>query len=148
MGKLAYLVMGLVTFTACSNGSKSSVSEKTTDQPKAEISSIGGEKDDHGCIAAAGQTWSEIKQGCIQVFNVGFRLNPTKQREGEAVISAFVVPNDDNSKLELFLPNDSKKTIILNKVENDIYQKDSYKYDAIKSELYIDNSIAYKGNVE
>lgn len=148
MKKLAFIVMSLVTLTACNNAPKHSESEKVTDQSKKEVApSIGGSKDEHGCLVAAGQTWSEIKQGCIQVFNVGLRLNPTETKEGEAVISAFVVVSDDKSKLELFLP-DNKNTIILDKVENDIYQKDSYKYDAKKSVLYENNTIKYKGDVE
>lgn len=148
MRKLAFIVMSLVTFTACNNAPKNSESKETTDQSKEATPSIGGSKDEHGCLVAAGQTWSEIKQGCIQVFNVGLRLNPTEKEEGKAVISAFVVLSEDKSKLELFLPDDSKKTIILDKVENDIYQKDNYKYDAKKSALYVDNTIKYTGDVE
>ncbi len=148
MKKLAFIVMSLFTLTACNNAPKHNESEKVADQSKKEETpSIGGSKDEHGCLVAAGQTWSEIKQGCIQVFNVGLRLNPTEKKEGEAVISAFVIVSDDQSKLELFLP-DNKNTIILDKVENDIYRKDSYKYDAKKSALYKNNMIKYKGDVE
>ncbi len=148
MKKLAFIVMSLFTLTACNNAPKHNESEKVADQSKKEETpSIGGSKDEHGCLVAAGQTWSEIKQGCIQVFNVGLRLNPTEKKEGEAVISAFVIVSDDQSKLELFLP-DNKNTIILDKVENDIYRKDSYKYDAKKSALYKNNIIKYKGDVE
>ncbi|WP_341831866.1 hypothetical protein AACH28_00100 [Sphingobacterium thalpophilum] len=148
MRKLAFIVMSLVTFTACNNAPKNSESKETTDQSKEATPSIGGSKDVHGCLVAAGQTWSEIKQGCIQVFNVGLRLNPTEKEERKAVISAFVVLSEDKSKVELFLPDDSKKTIILDKVENDIYQKDNYKYDGKKSALYVDNTIKYTGDVE
>ncbi|WP_293906399.1 hypothetical protein [Sphingobacterium sp. UBA5670] len=148
MKKLAFIVMSLFTLTACNNAPKHNESEKVADQSKKEETpSIGGSKDEHGCLVAAGQTWSEIKQGCIQVFNVGLRLNPTEKKEGEAVISAFVIVSNDQSKLELFLP-DNKNTIILDKVENDIYRKDSYKYDAKKSALYKNNTIKYKGDVE
>jgi hypothetical protein len=149
MRKLAFIVMSLVTFTACNNATKNSESNETADQNKKEATpSIGGKKDDHGCLVAAGQTWSEIKQGCIQVFNVGLRLNPTEKEEGKAVISAFIVLSEDKSKLELFLPDDDKNTIILDKVEHDIYQKDSYRYDAKKSALYVNNTIKYKGDIE
>ncbi|MNN83018.1 hypothetical protein D3C81_2000200 [compost metagenome] len=79
---------------------------------------------------------------------MGLRLNPTEKEEGKAVISAFVVLSEDKSKLELFLPDDSKKNIILDKVENEIYQKDNYKYDAKKSTLYVNNTIKYTGDVE
>ncbi len=149
MRKLAFIAMSLVTFTACNNTPKNNESKEAVDQSKEEAtSSIGGNKDEHGCLVAAEQTWSEIKQGCIQVFNVGLRLNPTEKEEGKAIISAFVVLSEDKSKLELFLPDDSKKTVILDKVENDIYQKDNYRYDAKKSALYVNNTIKYKGDVE
>lgn len=92
MRKLAFIAMSLVTFTACNNTPKNNESKEAVDQNKEEATpSIGGNKDEHGCLVAAGQTWSEIKQGCIQVFNVGLRLNPTEKEEGKAVISAFVV---------------------------------------------------------
>ncbi|WP_286709992.1 MULTISPECIES: hypothetical protein [Sphingobacterium] len=149
MRKLAFIAMSLVTFTACNNTPKNNESKEAGDQSKEEVTpSIGGNKDEHGCLVAAGQTWSEIKQRCIQVFNVGLRLNPTEKEEGKAVISAFVVLSEDKSNVELFIPDDSKKTVILDKVENDIYQKDNYKYDAKKSALYVNNTIKYKGDVE
>lgn len=70
--------------TACNNAPKHNESEKVADQSKKEETpSIGGSKDEHGCLVAAGQTWSEIKQGCIQVFNVGLRLNPTEKKKAK-----------------------------------------------------------------
>lgn len=148
MKKIAFLALGVVLFLGCNNAQQTKSSEKTEDQAKEETPSIGGDKDEHGCLVGAGQTWSEIKQGCIQVFNVGTRLNPVDTKEGDAVISAFVVANDDQSKLELFLPDDSKTTVILDKTENNLYQKDIYKYDAKKSDLYINGTVKYKGEVK
>ena len=48
--------------------------------------------------------------------DIGQRLNPIEIKEGEAVTSAFVLFNEDDSKAELFLPNE-KEPIILNKSE-------------------------------
>lgn len=111
--------------------------------------SVGADKDDHGCMASAGQTWSELKQDCIQIFNQGFRQNPTESKKGEAVISAFVLASDDQSKVELFLPDNAHHhSIMMNKTGKDNYQNDKYKYDSYKSILYIDGIEKYKGNVE
>lgn len=148
MKKIAILALSVILFAGCNNTQQSKSTENTEDKAKEETPSIGGDKDEHGCLVGAGQTWSEVKQGCIQVFNVGMRLNPVDTKEGDAVISAFVVVNDDKSKMELFLPDDNKTTIILDKTEDNLYQKDIYKYDAKKSDLYVDGTVKYKGEVE
>ncbi|MGE8291791.1 hypothetical protein DFQ12_1433 [Sphingobacterium detergens] len=148
MKKIAFLALCVILFAGCNNAQQPKSAEKTDSLAKEETPSIGGDKDEHGCLVGAGQTWSEVKQGCIQVFNVGTRLNPVDVKEGDAIISAFVVANDDKSKMELFLPDDNKTTIILDKTENNTYQKDTYKYDADKSDLYVNGAVKYKGEVK
>lgn len=143
MRKLALLTFGIFMLSACNTNSNKS-EEQLKDQP----TMVGAEKDENGCLVSSGQTWSKLKQECIQVFNVGFRLNPVENEEGKAIISAFVLPNDDNSKIELFLPDDTENSVILEKVDDYIYQNDRYKYDSNKSVLYADEQIIYKGNVE
>ncbi len=135
--KIVVYSLSLITLAACSNNRK--ISNKATDAgTKTEVSPIiGGEKDEHGCIAAAGATWSELRQDCVQVFNVAQRLNPIEVKEGNAVISAFVLFNDDKSRLELFLP-DIEKTVILNRSEANIYQNNIYRFDSKESALYVD----------
>lgn len=130
--------MGLFALIACNNP-KNNPSEQTS----MEATNVGGEKDEHGCLVAAGETWSDIKQSCIQVFSTGQRLNPVDVSGSEAVISAFVLFNEDKSELELFLPNGSK-TVILNKGEEGVYQNDSLSFDAKESTLYIYNERRYK----
>ena len=142
MKKIALLSLGLFTLVACNNNQKNGSSEnideqKTTQQP------IGGEKDDHSCLVGAGETGSELKQNCIQVFNVGQRLNPTEPKEGEAVMSAFVLLNEDSSKVELFLPGNEKQTVVLDKSEGDVFQNDVYKFDAKETALYINGEKQY-----
>ena len=123
---------------------------KSTDQTKHHINEkktavVGSQKDSHGCNASAGQTWSELKQDCIQVFNTGFRLNPVEHKNNDVVISAFVIVGDDQSKAELFLPSEK---LILKQLEKNIYENGPYKYDANRSVLYINGVEKYKGNVE
>lgn len=141
MKKVTLLSLGLFALTACNNP-KDTSSEQLEKQTLTEQPNVGGEKDEHGCLTASGETWSDIKQSCIQVFNIGQRLNPVGVQDGEAVISAFVLFNEDKSKLELFLPNDAN-TVILDKSEENIYQKDAIKFDANDLTLYIDNEKKY-----
>lgn len=148
MKKIAILALSVILFAGCNNAQQSKSTDKTEDQAKEETPSIGGDKDEHGCLVGAGQTWSELKQGCIQVFNIGTRLNPVDTKEDDAVISAFAVANDDRSKMELFLPDDNKTTIILDKTKENLYENDIYKYDEKKSDLYINGTVKYKGDVE
>ncbi|GGE89054.1 hypothetical protein SAMN05443634_104155 [Chishuiella changwenlii] len=137
MKKIILLSAGLLAFVACDNQKKDSTEKLDTPIEKP----IGVNKDEHGCNSAAGQTWSELKSSCIQVFNVGERLNPIDTKQDEAVISAFVVYNDDKSKLELFLAD--KPNVILEKSEGSFYQNDTYKFDTKESALYINGEKKY-----
>lgn len=143
MNKLNLLAMGVMLFAACGEPAKKA-EEKVAEQPV----KVGGDKDEHGCIASAGYTWSQIKNDCIRIFNEGFRLNPVTAEKDNAVVSAFVLMSEDQTKVELFLPGDTSGSVLLPKVGNLRYQNATYQYDANKSVLYVDGKAAYKGNVE
>ena len=142
MRKVVLLSIGIFALTACNN-QKSNSSENKEEQTVTEQSTVGGDKDEHGCLTAAGETWSQLKQSCIQIFNVGQRLNPIETKDGEAVISAFVLFNDDKSEAELFLPNTQSNTI-LKTTDKKSYENGEYKFDATESTLYINNEKKYK----
>ena len=137
MRKVVLLSIGIFALTACNN-QKSNSSENKEEQTVTEQSAVGGDKDEHGCLTAAGETWSQLKQSCIQIFNVGQRLNPIETKDGEAIISAFVLFNDDKSEAELFLPNTQSNTI-LKITDNQNYESGEYKFDVNESTLYINN---------
>ena len=48
----------------------------TDEMEKPEM--IGGDKDEHGCIASAGYTWSEVQKDCIRLWEKGVRLTSVK----------------------------------------------------------------------
>ena len=106
---------------------------------------VGDDKDEHGCLPSAGQSWSALRGECIQVFEVGTRLNPLEEKEEVAVISAFVVTKDgDNTQVELFLTNENHNQIL--KQEKDgTYKNGKYVYNPKMQELFIDGKVAYKG---
>lgn len=136
MKKVIVLSLGLFALTACNNQNKNTT-ENATMENQSEVPAIGGEKDKHGCISATGESWSELRQECLRIFDKGIRLNPTEVTEGEAVISAFAVFNDDKSKVEIFLPEEGKDNPIINQSESGVYQNEVYKYDANEAALYI-----------
>lgn len=146
MKKIIVYTLTLFAFAACNNTkSNSAKSNEQTVQTttQEEQPSIGGQKDAHDCLTAAGQTWSELKQDCIQVFKEGQRLNPVNQKSDEAVISAFVVFNDAKTKVELFLPNNDTTTIILDKTEANVYQNKEYVFNSKETAIYINGEKRY-----
>ena len=143
MTKLAIVAIGMLMLSAC-GGSADKAEKKVQHEPV----TVGADKDEHGCIGSAGYTWSKLKNDCVQIFNVGFRLNPVTVEKDKEVISAFVLMGDDQAKVELFLPNDDQQSILLNKTADLTYGDETYRYDSKKSILYIKDKIAYKGNVE
>ncbi len=148
MKKVALLSIGFFALTACNN-SKNNTSENTEGQETKteQTTTVGGEKDEHGCLTSAGETWSQLKQSCIQIFNVGQRLNPIETKDGEAVISAFVLFSDDKSEAELFLPN-TKSNSILKTSNKEVYENGEYKFDTKDSTLYINGAKIYRADTK
>lgn len=142
MKRTVFILMSVFALTACNN-SKNDTSKGDNEQAKAEeTTAVGSDKDEHGCITSAGETWSQLKQSCIQIFTVGQRLNPIETKEGEAVISAFVLFNDDKSEAELFLPN-TKSNTILKTTNKETYENGEYKFDTKDSSLYVNGTKSY-----
>lgn len=79
---------------------------------KADVKNLktGGDKDEHGCMASAGYSWSVLKNDCIRTFDQ-HQLMPTESK-GTAVLAAFFLFNADETKAELFLPTE-KTGIVL-----------------------------------
>ena len=69
-------------------------------QAEMQEPAIGGERDAHGCLPAAGQSWSAVKQQCVQPFNVAnIRL---EEKQGSATFGIDVILSDDRQRAEIF----------------------------------------------
>lgn len=128
-------------FVACIAGCNSRGQQQATEEQRTDIR-IGGERDTHGCISAAGETWSELQGRCLKLFEEGIRLDPIAPLEGEAVISAFIIYSPDSTAIELFLPNKTSQEI-LHYTNNGIYQSGVYTYHSSKGELLIRENLSY-----
>ena len=146
MKKTFALSVVALTFAACNNSTPQQT-DNAAEQPATteETPMVGGDRDEHGCIGSAGFTWSVLRGECIQVFEVGTRLNPVEEKEEVAVISAFVVTKDgDNSQVELFITNEDQNPI-LKQETNGTYKNGKYVYNPKMQELSIDGKVTYKG---
>ena len=133
-----------VSFAACNNATPNQ-SENTTETPEVTLDApmVGGDRDEHGCIGSAGYTWSALRGECIQVFEVGTRLDPLEENEEVAVISAFIVTKDgDNSQVELFITNEDQNPILKQEADG-TYEGGKYIYNPKKQELSIDGKVTY-----
>ncbi len=101
---------------------------------------MGGDEDEHGCKPSTGESWSELQQRCLRVFDKGERLNPIE--DNGTVISAFALFNTDKSKVEIF--TSMKENTILDKKGDNLYEGGNFKYDSAEGVLYIDGKEAFK----
>ena len=149
MKKITFLSAMVFSFIACNNNANqvattesntTAMSQEMTDEPL-----MGGDRDAHGCIGSAGQSWSELLQECVQVFEVGTRLNPVEVNMNDAIISAFIVAKEgDNSQVELFI-TDEETNPLLKQEKDGTYKNGKYAYNPKTQELSIDGKVAYKG---
>ena len=79
-------------------------------QAEMQEPAIGGERDAHGCLPAAGQSWSAVKQQCVQPFNVAnIRL---EEKQGSATFGIDVILSDDRQRAEIFSVSLPENTIL------------------------------------
>lgn len=100
---LSSLVVSLFFIPACNSSQNKQV--KNQEAPAQIIA--GGDKDEHGCIASAGYTWSELRKECIRLFEIGSPFSAYGTTK-DTTPSAFVVLSADKTKAEVFLPTGRK----------------------------------------
>lgn len=102
--------MAVCLLLAGCSGTGNGNSQSATPEPEVKV---GGDSDDHGCIASAGYQWSVLKNECIRTFEAGTRLDPVAE-ELDSSLSAFVVfkaPGDD-AKAEIYLPGQTSSLLL------------------------------------
>ena len=142
--KKAVVLSGIVLLMlSCNSPKKEEVKEEKVNTEETQEPLVGANRDEHGCITSAGFSWSELQQTCVQLWEAGVRLDPIEVKEGDSVISAFVLFNKDESKAEIILPNKEGSVILDKKAEN-LYEKGEYLYDNKEGALSINGKVAYK----
>jgi|SRR5690606_16835106 len=130
MKKLLPLLLAGMSLISCEQMMKDRGEEPEAEPVKKVV--IGNDKDAKGCVTSAGYRWSLLKKECIRAYDEGYRLNPVQElKDTGTAYSAFVVFNDDQSVVEVFLP-DSSKTFLLSKTEEGIYKADNWMLEVKK----------------
>ena len=83
-------------FLAGCGNSREKNAAAAAETEKTEI--VGDDKDEHGCIASAGYTWSEVQKDCIRLWEKGVRLASVDDAEN----TLFIVFSPDSTQVELF----------------------------------------------
>ena len=74
---------------------------------------VGGDRDEHGCIASAGYRWSRVQQRCIRPFEEGVRLLPVEDpQDSSAVLAATVIFSIDSLRAEVLLPGGETSPVL------------------------------------
>ena len=92
-------------------------SEGVCKVPAVQGPMIGSGTDEHGCLVAAGQSFSKIKNGCVQVFDVAdVRLDDPDN----ATLAIYGIFSADKSRVEIFWSS-LPQSEILSKVKGGYY---------------------------
>ena len=103
-------------------------SEGVCKVPAAQGPVIGGGTNEHGCLVAAGQSFSKIKNGCVQVFDVAdVRLDDPNN----AALAIYGIFSADKSRVEIFWPSLPESVIL--RVKGSGYVSEDGKISLLKS---------------
>ena len=104
-------------------------SEGVCKVPAVQTPMIGGGTDEHGCLIAAGQSFSKIKNGCVQVFDVAdVRLHDPDN----ATLAIYGIFSADKSRVEIFWAS-LPQSEILSKVKGGYYVSKDGKISLLKT---------------
>ena len=106
--KTLALATSAMILTACSNA-----------QPQAEMPTVGGETDAHGCLPSAGQSYSYLKKACVQVFDVADIKLDDPANKTQAVYGIL----SEDKQVEVFT-SDLPENTILDVVKGGYVSKD------------------------
>lgn len=84
---------------------------------------IGGDKDAHGCLTAAGYTWSVVKKQCIRVFELTIKLDEVSPQGSSSTITGVVL-SKDKKKAEIFTAGESTSVILVK--NGNVWKKGAY----------------------
>ena len=104
-------------------------SEGVCKVPAVQTPMIGGGTDEHGCLVAAGQSFSKIKNGCVQVVDVAdMKLDDPDN----ATLAIYGIFSADKSRVEIFWAS-LPQSEILSKVKGGYYVSKDGKISLLKT---------------
>ncbi len=77
------------------------------------------------CLFKNGQSFSELKQTCLELTALNIKLNPLKDGAITTGSPAYILFDKDRKKAELFLPN-REKGVVLPKTNQGNWANDEF----------------------
>lgn len=90
------------------------------DAPQPAGQPVGGDKDAHGCLPSAGQTWSTMRNECVQIFDIA---DIQMTDPANDTLAVYVILSPDRKKAEVFAA-DLPDGVILNASKGGYKSKD------------------------
>ncbi|WP_298640193.1 hypothetical protein [uncultured Cardiobacterium sp.] len=122
------LLAAACLLAACGGGDKTPPADPAPAPPEVDAAAaqqpaeqpIGGEKDAHGCLPSAGQTWSTMRNECVQIFDIADiqLIDPAND-----TLAVYVILSPDKKKAEVFAA-DLPDGVILNSSKGGYKSKD------------------------
>ena len=96
--------------------------EMSAEQQQAaeQAPAVGGDQDAHGCLPSAGQTWSNLRNECVQIFDIA---DITLQDPANDTLAVYVILSADKKQAEVFAA-DLQDGVILNSNKGGFDSKD------------------------
>ncbi|AKT93481.1 hypothetical protein [Campylobacter gracilis] len=104
-------------------------SEGVCKVPAVQTPMVGGGTDEYGCLIAAGQSFSKIKNSCVQVFDVADMKLDDPDNTALAIYGIF---SADKSRVEIFWAS-LPQSEILSKVKGGYYVSKDGKISLLKT---------------
>jgi hypothetical protein len=113
MKKITSIILILLIVSSCKLEDKNTnIQEQKNTRTFAKDTLVVNDKDENGCLAAAGYVWSKVNKECVKGFS-GIQLNPlNKANNKDETLSAYVLFNEDASLAEVFLPKDTTSIVL------------------------------------
>lgn len=102
-----------------------SVQRETSKDNSSSLPPIGGAKDEHGCLVAAGYTWSKTKEECFRPWEGTITMNVTDTSTNFET-AAFVLIDSAKQRAELFIKEEDE-SVLLDSVAPHLYANKHYK---------------------
>lgn len=123
--KNSLLLISLCFILSCFKKSTQVEPNKAVIYKSSQSEKVGADKDAHGCIGSAGYIWSELKNHCVRIFEVGTRLNSNQKND---TTSAFIIFDKRGEKVELFTTLEEKSIILTRKSEGESWVYNDWEF--------------------
>jgi len=112
MKKSIALLVVVLAFSSCKLKDAQEDVQEVKANAAVKDSTAVNDKDENGCLAAAGYIWSKVNKECVKVFS-GLQLNPINQPDNaDETISAYILFSEDLKQAEVFLPNETSSIVL------------------------------------